>query len=47
MRGHGFAHHSVWITKAFCIQLIAFLQTLKYARSDKSNTMQKDLMLDK
>ena len=47
MRGHGFAHHSFWITKAFCIQLIVILQTLKYARSDKSNTMQKDLTLDK
>ena len=35
MRGHGFAHHSFWIKKEFCIQLITFLQTLKYARPDK------------
>ena len=47
LRGHGFAHHCFWITKAFFIQLIVFLQTLKYARSDKSNTMQKDLTSDK
>ena len=47
MREHGFAHHSFWITKAFCMQLIIFLQTLKYARSDKSNIMQKDVTFDK
>ena len=47
VRGHGFAHHSFWITKEFCIQPIAFLQTLKYARPDKSNAMQRNLTLEK
>ena len=47
VRGHGFVHHSFWITKEFCIQLIIFLQTLKYARPDKSNAMQRNLTLEK
>ena len=47
VRGHGFAHHSFWIEKEFCIQLIAFVQTLKYARPDKSNAMQRNLTLEK
>ena len=47
VRGHGFANHSFWITKEFCIQPIAFLQTLKYARPDKSNAMQRNLTLEK
>ena len=33
VRGHGFAHNCFWITKAFCIQLIVFSQTLKYGQS--------------
>ena len=47
VRGHGCAHHSFRITKEFCIQLITFLQTLKYARPDKSNAMQRNLTLEK
>ena len=47
VRGHGFTHHSFRITKEFCIQLIGFLQTLKYARPDNSNTMQRNLSLEK
>ena len=47
VRGHGFAHHSFRITNEFCIQLIVFLQTLKYARPDKSNAMQRNLTLEK
>ena len=47
VRGHGFAHHLFWIKQEFCIQLIAFLQTLKYARPDKSNAKQRNLMLEK
>ena len=46
VRGHGFAHLSFWITKEFRIQLITFLQTLKYARPDKSNAMQRNLTLE-
>ena len=47
VRGHGVAHYSFWTTKEFCIQLIAFLQTLKYARPDKSNAIQRNLTLEK
>ena len=47
VREHGFAHHSFWIKREFHIQLIAFLQTLKYARPDKSNIMQINLTLEK
>ena len=47
VRGHGFAHHSFCVTKEFCIQLIAVLQALKYARPDKSNAMQRNLTLEK
>ena len=46
VRGHGFAHPSFWITKECRIQLITFLQTLKYARPDKSNAMQRNLTLE-
>ena len=47
VRGDGFAHHSFWIKREFHIQLIAFLQTLMYARPDKSNIMQRNLTLEK
>ena len=47
VRGHDFAHHSFLIAETFCIHLIVFLQTLAYSRSDRSNTIQIDYMLDK